>query len=573
MEVEGCDQIEGVTLHSLSLRILMRNDVLEATGRTPRPLNDFEIKALEADLSDAHGGKREIRKKIKAFEAAWARLQHEEPGYVRTPEDASFQADLISWLVFHEAMLIGEVIPQLYNYLSSNPAAGERREFAHILVDEYQDLNRAEQGVITLLSDDAHVCVVGDDDQSIYSFKHAHPDGIRDWLADKPGAYDVGLDECRRCPTRAVAMANALIAHNVNRSGQRALTPLAANGEGLVRVLQFSSLNAEITGIVNVVRDMVDNHNIPPGDILILAQRGVIGTPIYDGLSALHVPVRSYYAEAELDADDARRRFALLKLFVDRQDRVALRWLLGLGSGSWLSGNYRRLREHCEATGNSPWDALESLEAGILRIPHTGALVSRLTLLKGEIEALEQLGQTTGLQGVIDSLFPESDLGVRDLRELALKTLETFGAEDRNLFLGELTSAIAKPEIPSEVYDVRIMSLHKSKGLSAPVTIIAGCVNGLLPKQPDRTLPQAERIADLEEQRRLFFVGISRVKATPTQGKPGTLLLTYSLRMPLADAMKAGITPAQMVYGDAILHASPFIGEMRPAVPDAIAMQ
>src|SRR5258707_7060274 len=111
-------------------------------------------------------------------------------------------------------MLIGEVIPQLYEYLRSNPTAPERREFEHILVDEFQDLNRAEQGVIQLLSDQAHVCIVGDDDQSIYSFKHAHPEGIRDWLATNFNADDLELSEGRRCPIILLHMANSLMSPN-----------------------------------------------------------------------------------------------------------------------------------------------------------------------------------------------------------------------------------------------------------------------------------------------------------------------------------------------------------------------
>ena len=75
MGAPGCENLQGTTLHSLALRILIRNHVLEATGRTPRPLNDFEIKPLEADMSAAHGGVRKVRKLIKAYEAAWARLQ------------------------------------------------------------------------------------------------------------------------------------------------------------------------------------------------------------------------------------------------------------------------------------------------------------------------------------------------------------------------------------------------------------------------------------------------------------------------------------------------------------------
>lgn len=136
MNVPGCQELEGVTLHSLAIKILMRNHVLSVTGRTPRPLNGFEIKPLEADLVASQGGVRKIRKKIKAYEAGWARLQRDDPGYVQSREDAAFENALIAWLMFHRALLIGEAIPQLYTYLAFNPAAQERSEFSHILLDQ-----------------------------------------------------------------------------------------------------------------------------------------------------------------------------------------------------------------------------------------------------------------------------------------------------------------------------------------------------------------------------------------------------------------------------------------------------
>lgn len=259
MSVPGCDSLNGVTLHSLSLKMLMRNHVLEATGRTARPLNEFEVEALVCDLMETHGGKRAVGRLRKAYEAAWARLQHHRPGFAQSAADAAFAADLRAWMIFHEAMLIGEAIPQLYEYLHSNPTAPERREFEHILVDEFQDLNRAEQGVIQLLSDQAHVCIVGDDDQSIYSFKHAHPEGIRDWVTTNSNADDLELAECRRCPTTVVHMANSLISHNQMRLVPRELTPRAANGPGDVRIIQFNRLTDEVNGIAEIVRQMVDD--------------------------------------------------------------------------------------------------------------------------------------------------------------------------------------------------------------------------------------------------------------------------------------------------------------------------
>jgi len=567
MGVPGCNNLSGVTLHSLSLRMLLRNHVLQATGRTARPLNDYEIAPLICDLMSGHGGKRVVDRLRRAYEAAWARLQHEEPGYIQSAIDAAFAADLRSWLMFHDAMLIGEVIPQLYEYLRSNPAAPERIEFQHILVDEYQDLNKAEQGVLQLLSAIADVCIVGDDDQSIYSFKHAHPEGIRDWITTNVNADDLQLNECRRCPTTVVHMANSLIGHNRMRLVPRQLTPRLQNGPGNVRIIQYRSLGNEVTGVADLVRDMVD-AGTPPGDILILAQRGVIGTPIYEAIQGRNVPVRSYYSEAELDSLDAQRRFALLKLFVDREDRVALRWLVGLTGNNWNASGYRRVREHCEATGLTPRQALEQLSAGTLRIPYTGNIVATFEEVVVELDSLEALPD---LASVIDSLLPAGDDSVRDLRDLAVLTLDELGTNDREEWLFQLMQAISQPDIPSEIQDVRIMSLHKSKGLSAPVTIIAGCVEGLLPKQPERGTPAAQAAAAIEEQRRLFFVGISRVKADLANGKPGTLILTSSRSMSLADAMGAGIAPAGVQYNVARLNASRFIAELGRHAPAPIA--
>ncbi len=147
MNIPGCHELEGRTLHSLAFKVLMSAHALAATGRMARPLNEFEIEPLLADLAGKHGGKRKVKKRIKAFEAAWARLQSDEPGYVQSAEDAALEGDLIEWLRFHRSMLIGEAIPLVYHYLRNNPAAPIRREFSHVLVDEFQDLNKAEQGV------------------------------------------------------------------------------------------------------------------------------------------------------------------------------------------------------------------------------------------------------------------------------------------------------------------------------------------------------------------------------------------------------------------------------------------
>lgn len=566
MQVPGCVELKGRTLHSLALSILMRNHVLQVTGRTARPLNEFELEPLIFDLLDDFGGKKRVAKKILAFEAAWARLQYDDPGYPEDPVDAAFSNALISWLRFHNAMLIGEVIPQLYEYLRSNPAAPERVEFTQILVDEFQDLNRAEQGVIEMLSDGAEVCIVGDDDQSIYSFKHAHPEGILDWLDANWGADDFTLDLCRRCPTRVVEIANSLIAHNLTRPTPRVLYGSNGNGLGDIRIIQFGEIDDEILGIANLIADLIDG-GVEPGEILVLAQRGAIGTPIFDALNERNIPVKSYYAEAELDNVVAQRNFALLKLLVNRDDRVALRWLVGQPSQTWFKGGFARVRDYCSQHGRSPWEVLQDLLDGNIQLSYTGPLVSSF---EDVLEEIETLDNCEFIEDLINLIFPEDETEVSRLRSLALSLIDELEIDNERDLLTELSNVISLPEIPSEVEEVRIMSLHKSKGLSAPVTIIPGCVEGLLPKQPSADLSEDQILEEIEEQRRLFFVGITRTKAEPENEKPGTLILTYSREMPLATALGAGIQPANYAYGTATLHASRFIQELGPAAPQPI---
>ena len=569
MDVEGSANLRATTLHSLALRALMRAHVLHATGRDPRPLNDFEKKPLEADLR-SFGGLRAIRKKIKAYESAWAREQHHLPGATLNPEDLAFEQSLLSWLRFHGAMLIGEVVPIFLEYLRQDPLAPERTEYQHVLVDEYQDLNRAEQELVELMAANSHISIVGDDDQSIYSFKYAHPEGIRTWSAGAvPPPADVAMNECKRCPMRVVRMANSLISRNVQRDDQRQLQPLEAKGEGFVRILRYPTVANETEGVANIVNELVEG-GVHPGHILVLAQRDVIGTPIYEKLVELGVPAKSYYAEAELGTGFAQERYAYLRLLSDTDDRVALRWLVGLYGNNWNEAGYRRVRAECEATGLSPWAVLNGLVEGELHLAHTNNVRDRFEEVRARVEQLRALMTEGGIEALVNELFPDDEPRVRDLRRIMIETITDNPDLTIQAFLGAVNDAVTKPEIPENVEDVRIMSLHKSKGLSSPVTVIAGCVEGILPRQPKDDLTPQEKLAAIEEQRRLFYVGITRVKSNPPD-QVGRLYLTSAGQMPAGIARRSGITPASTQYGQARFLPSRFLSEFDGHAPNAEA--
>ena len=107
----GANEVRASTLHSLCFSILSSQQAFEHTNRVPRPLLSYEVDCLEEDLKKAFGGKKAIRRLLAAYGAAWARLQRDEPGHAPSDADKAFEAALLSWLRFHEAMLIGELIP------------------------------------------------------------------------------------------------------------------------------------------------------------------------------------------------------------------------------------------------------------------------------------------------------------------------------------------------------------------------------------------------------------------------------------------------------------------------------
>jgi superfamily I DNA/RNA helicase len=126
---------------------------------------------------------------------------------------------------------------------------------------------------------------------------------------------------------------------------------------------------------------------------------------------------------------------------------------------------------------------------------------------------------------------------------------------------------ITQPDVPPTVEEVRLMSLHKSKGLSSPYVFVAGCVEGNLPPSFDHLPSKAARDAALEESRRLFYVGITRVKAEPENDRPGSLFITYAQQMATKDAYGAKIDFKTRSGRMANLLPSRFIRELGPAAP------
>lgn len=563
LDVDGASSVRATTVHALSFSILARNEVLAITGRMPRPLLEYEKRFLLQDLHDRQFGNIHARRRrLKAFEAAWARLQSEQPGWPNDPVDQLFHRQLLDWFVFHDAMLIGELVPEGLRYLRNNPSSPERTAFSYILVDEYQDLNAAEQEFVQLIAENARLTIIGDEDQSIYSFKYAHPEGIAEFHVRHPGTVDETLDLCRRCPTDIVEMANRLISNNRRRTN-RVLTASPENGMGEVRIVQWQSMEREAQGLAEFIERLIRSGRVEPGRVLVLAPRRQFGYAVREALNARDVQAHSFFQEEALDGDPtnltrcrAQQAFTLLTLATTPEDSVALRCWCGFGSASLRRGSWARVRSLCAANGISLTAALQGIEAGQLILPHGRHLIARLRDLRDQLDHLAPLRG----DALLDALFPNND---PDYAQIWIMAAGLDPDADATQLLDRLRTGITQPELPTDVDYVRVMSLHKSKGLTADLVVVMGCVEGLIPTLP-RDASQEELNVALEEQRRLFYVSITRAREV--------LVLSSVTDLPRDRAYRMGVEVRGR--GNTIgTITSRFVDELGPTRPAAVSGQ
>ena len=567
MGVAGCENISAGTLHSFCFKLLLRNDVFSFLGRVPRGLITFsksgiygyEVQPLLADLQTLgdFGPRRDMTARIRAFESDWARLQNEQPGWPLAAIDQQFHIVLKEWLQFHRGMLIGELVPEALRYIRTNPASSALDQYDHIVVDEYQDLNRAEQELIDILSAGKNLSVVGDVDQSIYRFRHAHPEGIEDFSNRHPNVEDHSLDECRRCRELIVDVSDSVIRGNYPPGTNPRLVPFNQQpGPATVRVVQWPTLNNEADGIAALIENLVTQRGFSAGDILVLSPRRLIANEIKQRLvaSGSGIVVHSFYNDKLLEPNDAQVAMTKLQLLIDDTDRVALRYWLGTGSPSWRRGQYAILRAHCEQNDLAPADVLTQVAAGQQQLTGVNQLVTQYQALQTEVNRLNQLSVTA----LFDDLFPAGIAWADPIRELVTGKIDD--VENAQGLLDLLRTEITQPEMPAEGDFVRIMSLHKSKGLTSRVTIIVGCMRGLIPfiKQD---LPPAERSLHQQEQRRLFYVAMTRAKEC--------LYLSSAVRVPRAVANRE-LNGVVLRGGNALVGntiACEFLNDLGPHAP------
>jgi superfamily I DNA/RNA helicase len=444
--------------------------------------------------------------------------------------------------------------------LTNSLSDGDSWQFDHIIVDEYQDLNFLEQNLLNLIADrtGASLCVAGDDDQSIYGFRCANPTGILDFLAQpEVESHEIGV--CGRCPRIVLSMANSLIAHAPDRE-KLPLTCMQGT-DGSVALVRWSTQAEEVDGLVAAIASDIQTQRRQPGDVLVLVHRHKIGEAIRDRLRELEVPAHSFFTEESVKSSEAQEALAILRLAVV-DDPVSLRVILGIGDSTGRSTGYQRLQEYARAESISEREVLSRAVNGQKSPVSLRAFLPRYRRAFAIIDDLPR----EDLAAVIDTVLPDDLATVSDLRAIAISALPECDSLEE--LVDALVVGVTQTDVPPSPDYVRIMSLHKSKGLTSPVVFVAGLVEGVVPTLVSG-LSDAKVEAAVVEQRRLLYVALTRASQK--------LVLSHAASMELALASSMGVEVVRdkirrvdgMLWAPTI--ASRYLSELGPDAPNTVA--
>lgn len=363
------------TVHSFAISVLLQNP---GAGDFPHPLriaDEWELDNLVRPTLAQRAGvtQQRLRLLLNELAANWDSLQPEEHPDISQAERTRF---LGAWNEHREVygyVLLGELPYQLLQTLQQH-ADVEGLEFDLLIVDEYQDLNACDLALLKEVGDlGCSVIGAGDDDQSIYSFRKAAPQGIRNFLQDYPGARDYPLSVTQRCGRNVIEWACHVIEGDPDRPTSRPrLTPNVGSPAGEVALLSFVSERQEASGIADIVQGLIQQDGVPPSEVLILLRgdhRNMFSQPIKTELEARQIACADPNAIKQLLAETPNRLLiARAHLVAQRQDSLAWATLLHLTPRIGPQFVDRDLRESTECSDSvrrgaapSPWRRIPRL--------------------------------------------------------------------------------------------------------------------------------------------------------------------------------------------------------------------
>ncbi|AHG90714.1 UvrD-like DNA helicase [Gemmatirosa kalamazoonensis] len=398
-----------------------------------------------------------------------------------------------------------------------------RKRFRYILVDEYQDTNRAQFEFVRLLGGESgNVMVVGDEDQSVYGWRGADIRNILDFTKTWPDAKVVRLEENYRSTPNVLELANVVIVENKERLG-KTLRATRAPGERVSLVGALDDRDEADYVIEEISTRRATEHRLLR-DFAILYRTNAQSRSLEEALRKRGFPYRLVGAVRFYDRREIRDLMAYLKLVANPADNEAFRRVVnvpkrGIGDTSvdMLAGIAERERVPLLEAARRP-DVVSSLRpAARTALAEFIALVDRLRASAAEASVDELLRDLVAALKYGDHLKAEGpdwkdrELNVQSLIDGAAETVADEGGEvgltPLDHFLQKATLVAGVDALDANADAVTLMTMHNAKGLEFPVVFITGLEDGLFPLARAYDEP-----AQLEEERRLFYVGITRAE-------------------------------------------------------------
>ena len=412
--------------------------------------------------------------------------------------------------------------------------------FKYILVDEYQDTNYAQYVIIRRLSQlHSKVCVVGDDAQSIYSFRGAKIENILSFQKDFPDAKVFKLEQNYRSTRTIVEAANSVIVRNSKRMDKHCFS-VGDVGEK-IRILKAYTDREEAEMVVSDLRDKVRAAGDAWSEAVILYRTNNQSAVLEDNLRRRGIPYRIYKGSSFYDHKEIKDMLAYIRLVINPRDDEAFRRIVNYPARGIGDTTVQRIAQLAAERGVSMWEAVDALVAEPVTDPVQRTIARKVAEFVAMIRALSLARNDKGLydfgmeiasrSGIIAAYrtenTPEATSVLDNIEEL-LNSMQLFKEQrDAEIRGGERTAeeeatveewlqnvmlmTDMDKDDPEDSNKVTLMTVHSAKGLEYKYVYIVGMEENLFPSQ------RASESADgMEEERRLFYVALTRAKVSAT---------------------------------------------------------
>ena len=517
------------TFHSICVRILRRyidrigykTDFVIFDTSDQKTLIKECLKTLKVDdkiftdrgvLSEISNGKNEMLEP-KAYGVKYA-------GDFRKKTIAEIYELYQRRLRENNAIDFDDIINFTIKILSENPDVLDyyTEKFKYILVDEYQDTNKAQFTLVSLLASKyGNVTAVGDNDQGIYSFRGADISNILNFERDFPGTRIIKLEQNYRCTGNILKAANAVIKHNENKYDKKLWTE---NEEGHLPCIYCGEDEYdEGRYIVEQINHLKTEEYYKNSDFTILYRMNAQSRAIEDILMREGIPYKVIGGLKFYERKEIKDIIAYLRLIHNSADNLSLKRIINEPKRGIGKTSIEQIQEISDKTGNSMYEIIRNAqEYGLTRVfSNSRDFIEQIEYLKSKKDELkisdlikETLNKTGYTKALENENSVEAETRIENLEEFLTVAIE-FEEEsaDNTLaeFLENITLSSDIDGMEDQNNSITLMTLHSAKGLEFPVVFLVGMEEGIFPGYKTIGEPQA-----LEEERRLFYVGITRAK-------------------------------------------------------------